>query len=186
MGVSAADYVGVLIFLEGSSQSVCQSGAALGGTRPGSRVVFLCGEPFDRTVRSNARLAEAVIIHEMLHSLGLGENPPSSQEITSRVLKSAAAELDRNPDRTRAVTRPSGWEASRPPYNKPHRLARLVLEEVCMERVLGRYSGDLRPYAPGGRTAVRLPGAQKLFGVLGGVDKAGATVPLGSLMGAAV
>jgi len=25
------------------------------------------------------------IIHEMLHTLGLGENPPSSREITQRV-----------------------------------------------------------------------------------------------------
>ena len=31
--------------------------------------------------------AEAVIIHETLHSLGLGENPPSSQAITHRVLQ---------------------------------------------------------------------------------------------------
>jgi hypothetical protein len=88
--LSAAEYVGVVIFLEGSSRSVCESGRALGGTHPGSRVVFLCGEPFARTVRSNPRLAEALIIHEMLHSLGLGENPPSSQEITSRVLKSCS------------------------------------------------------------------------------------------------
>jgi len=29
--------------------------------------------------------AEAVIIHETLHSLGLGENPPTSDEITWRV-----------------------------------------------------------------------------------------------------
>jgi len=28
----------------------------------------------------------AVFIHEMLHTLGLGENPPSTQEITGRVL----------------------------------------------------------------------------------------------------
>jgi hypothetical protein len=26
-----------------------------------------------------------LIIHEMLHTLGLGENPPSSREITQRV-----------------------------------------------------------------------------------------------------
>jgi hypothetical protein len=91
LGLTAAEYVDVLLFLEGASQSACQSGAALGGTRPGSRVVFLCGERFARTVRSNPRVAEAVIIHEMLHSLGLGENPPSSQEITSRVLKSCSA-----------------------------------------------------------------------------------------------
>jgi hypothetical protein len=26
-----------------------------------------------------------MVIHEMLHSLGLGENPPSSREITKQV-----------------------------------------------------------------------------------------------------
>ena len=29
--------------------------------------------------------AENMVIHEMLHTLGLGENPPSSREITRRV-----------------------------------------------------------------------------------------------------
>ena len=30
---------------------------------------------------------EITIIHEMLHSLGLGENPPESVAITAQVLK---------------------------------------------------------------------------------------------------
>jgi hypothetical protein len=29
--------------------------------------------------------AEAIVIHEVLHSLGLGENPPSSEDITAAV-----------------------------------------------------------------------------------------------------
>ena len=29
---------------------------------------------------------EATLIHEALHTLGLGENPPTSREITSRVV----------------------------------------------------------------------------------------------------
>ena len=29
---------------------------------------------------------EAVLIHELLHSLGLGENPPDSAAITDRVM----------------------------------------------------------------------------------------------------
>ena len=33
----------------------------------------------------NPREAEAMIIHELLHTLGLGENPPTSIEITRRV-----------------------------------------------------------------------------------------------------
>jgi putative oxidoreductase len=55
-----------------------------------------------------------------------------------------------------------------------------------MERVLGRYSAEI--YALMRLVAGLLfacHGAQKLFGVLGGVDKAGTTVPLGSLMGMA-
>ena len=87
MGMTANDYVGSVIFVEGSNQSACASGGVLGGTQPGSRVVALCGSAFADTERRNARLAEAIVIHEVLHTLGLGENPPSSQEITSRVLQ---------------------------------------------------------------------------------------------------
>jgi len=36
--------------------------------------------------RRDPILADAALIHESLHSLGLGENPPSSLEITSRVI----------------------------------------------------------------------------------------------------
>jgi hypothetical protein len=32
-------------------------------------------------------LAESAIIHEFLHTLGLGEDPPSSREISSRVMR---------------------------------------------------------------------------------------------------
>ena len=55
-----------------------------------------------------------------------------------------------------------------------------------MERVLGRYSAEI--YALMRLVAGLLfacHGAQKLFGVLGGVDKAGGSVPLGSLIGLA-
>jgi hypothetical protein len=72
----------------------------LGGTQPGSRVVAFCGAAFAETERRNARLAEALVIHETFHSLGLGENPPSSHEITTRVLGSCqerAAIVDKRP-----------------------------------------------------------------------------------------
>ena len=53
-----------------------------------------------------------------------------------------------------------------------------------MERFLGRYSAEIYALM---RVMVGLlfacHGAQKLLGVLGGVDKAGGTVPLGSLIG---
>lgn len=88
MGLSASEYVGAVLFVDGSSQKACGTGEILGGTEPGSRVVALCAASFTETERRNARLAEALVIHETLHSLGLGENPPSSHEITTRVLAS--------------------------------------------------------------------------------------------------
>ena len=53
---------------------------------PGSRVVQVCGRRFEAVARRHPRLAEASVIHEMLHSLGLGENPPDPRAITERVL----------------------------------------------------------------------------------------------------
>jgi hypothetical protein len=38
-------------------------------------------------VQLNEAVAEATVIHEALHTLGLGENPPTSREITAGVLK---------------------------------------------------------------------------------------------------
>jgi len=61
----------------------------LGATNAGSRVIYLCPR-FAEMEWKDPRYAEAIVIHEMLHSLGLGENPPSSWEITTKVLKSCA------------------------------------------------------------------------------------------------
>ena len=52
----------------------------------GSRVVEVCGAVFARQSVQDAQSGEVLIIHELLHSLGLGENPPSSAEISRGVL----------------------------------------------------------------------------------------------------
>jgi hypothetical protein len=60
-------------------------------TIPGAPRVFVCpagGKVTSRLSRmefESGSLAEAMVIHEMLHTLGLGENPPSTFEITDRV-----------------------------------------------------------------------------------------------------
>ncbi len=38
--------------------------------------MLVCGPRLERQMTRNTRHAEATIIHEMLHSLGLRENPP--------------------------------------------------------------------------------------------------------------
>jgi hypothetical protein len=55
-------------------------------TSPGSQVVYYCGDRFIRNLTRRGLSALATtIIHEELHSLGLGENPPSAEEIGRRV-----------------------------------------------------------------------------------------------------
>jgi hypothetical protein len=83
-GVAAADYPARVFFYD-ASPAAC-GGSNLAVTQPRSRAILVCGRRFARQVAGNSRHAEATIIHELLHSLGLGENPPSSDHITARVL----------------------------------------------------------------------------------------------------
>jgi hypothetical protein len=81
LAVHPADYLLKFVwFADGSHMSQCKTRIAA-FTEPGSRVVFICG----RHLEKKSRGSELQIIHEILHSLGLGENPPSSREITFRV-----------------------------------------------------------------------------------------------------
>jgi len=59
---------------------------------PGFLPVFVCPGNANAVVSrfSSVQLrdpsyAEAMVIHEMLHTLGLGENPPTTFEITDKV-----------------------------------------------------------------------------------------------------
>jgi hypothetical protein len=84
-GLSAPAYLSVLVFYDGAHQSRCERGDIPALTAVGSRVIWVCPETFRRVARRDPGIAEMILIHEALHSLGLGENPPSSAEITSRV-----------------------------------------------------------------------------------------------------
>jgi hypothetical protein len=61
-------------------------GSRLAVTTVGSRVIYLCSARFRAVAEKNGAYVEAAIIHEALHALGLGENPPTSELITERVL----------------------------------------------------------------------------------------------------
>jgi len=85
-GRSGAEHLGTLLFYDGTNQPRCGGERTLAFTWPGSQIVFVCARRFVETARRDPILADAALIHESLHSLGLGENPPSSSEITSRVI----------------------------------------------------------------------------------------------------
>jgi hypothetical protein len=79
-------YVAWLNFYDGYGMSRCEDRGTLASTSPGSRVVYICSNQFREKQRRDPGLAAALIIHEELHSLGLAENPPSSQAITAQVI----------------------------------------------------------------------------------------------------
>lgn len=85
LGATGQSYLGLVIFYDGARQERCRTQGNLAVASPGSRVVHICPERFREQARRDPFVAEAILIHEVLHSLGLGENPPSSREITSRV-----------------------------------------------------------------------------------------------------
>ncbi len=92
LGVSPSGYLLQLSFLDGSPLPACQPMTVIMVTTPGAPRVFVCpagvGRPNIRLSRIEVEsgfLAEAMVIHEMLHTLGLGENPPSTFEITDRI-----------------------------------------------------------------------------------------------------
>ena len=82
-GVSAPEYLGQVFFYDAPPRACRTSELAV--TKPGSRAILVCGSRFARQVGRSSRHAEAILIHEALHSLGLGENPPSSDYITERI-----------------------------------------------------------------------------------------------------
>jgi hypothetical protein len=71
-------------FLDGSSHPLCRGGRAELFAEMGTPRVFVCRSFAEKQIR-DPWVAENMVIHEMLHTLGLGENPPSSREITRRV-----------------------------------------------------------------------------------------------------
>jgi hypothetical protein len=92
LGVSAPRYLLELSFVDGTRLPVCRNPAVMMAATPGVPRVFVCPEGVGRINSRLSRvefksgsLAEAMVIHEMLHTLGLGENPPTTLEITARV-----------------------------------------------------------------------------------------------------
>ena len=92
LGVSPAEYLLQISFLDGSRLPACRTPSVIMATTPGVPRVFVCpagggrlNSRLSRMEFESASEAAAMVIHEMLHTLGLGENPPSTFEITARV-----------------------------------------------------------------------------------------------------
>jgi hypothetical protein len=86
LGQTPASFMGWVLFADGRGERPCGNANILALSEPGSRTIWICGEQFAHENQwGDAGLTEAVLIHEELHALGLGEDPPSSSFITMRV-----------------------------------------------------------------------------------------------------
>jgi hypothetical protein len=92
-GWSGEEYLGLIGFYDGSGDRRCVNTGIAAFTSPGSRTVFIC-RGFRSEWWADRRYAEIVILHEALHSLGLGENPPSSRDITALIARRCSAEAE--------------------------------------------------------------------------------------------
>lgn len=85
-GQTASEYLSRWItYTSGLGLPPCESSEKVAYTSPGIRVVFVCHDQFLAASRRSEGLAANLLIHEALHTLGLGENPPDSKVITARV-----------------------------------------------------------------------------------------------------
>jgi len=83
---TAASYLGELTFRAGPADGPCRDASVAAYTSPGSHAVYVCQDRFRRfQAGKEQNLPVTILIHETLHTLGLGENPPTSEEITERV-----------------------------------------------------------------------------------------------------
>ena len=84
-GKPPADAFASLRFLDDRGARQCRSSGTLAFTRTGSWFIRVCGEQFRHAFQRNRTATEIIVIHEFLHALGLGENPPTSEAITEQV-----------------------------------------------------------------------------------------------------
>ena len=85
-GRSPADMLADLYFVDADESGQCRTyGVVAAFTTPGGRVVYVCGVRFAQFA-VNTKSGAIVLIHELLHTLGLGENPPASWQITKAVM----------------------------------------------------------------------------------------------------
>ena len=86
LDLDAPAYARMVLFYDGSNDSPCRRPRTYAFTAPGSRVVRTC-PTLGTLVASEPDEAEAIVIHEILHTLGLEENPPTSEDITAAVVR---------------------------------------------------------------------------------------------------
>lgn len=86
LGQTVTEYLAIMYFVDGDEAPQCRlNDATAAFSEPGSRVIHVCARKFSTQFARRTAGGEILVIHELLHSLGLRENPPTSAQITDRV-----------------------------------------------------------------------------------------------------
>jgi hypothetical protein len=85
-GKNPSDALAGLYFVEGDGSPQCRDETTAAFTVTRSRVIYVCGTRFAERFARETKGGEILLIHELLHALGLGENPPTSAQITNTVM----------------------------------------------------------------------------------------------------
>ena len=73
LGQTAPEYLAGVYLVDGDDAPQCRRNDETAAfTEPGSRVIHVCARKFGRQFARNPAGAEILVIHELLHSLGLG------------------------------------------------------------------------------------------------------------------
>jgi len=86
-GETPRGYLARITFREGLESRSCRNPGVLAFSTVGGREVYVCSPQFWQAYRTNPTHAEVIVIHEMMHTLGLGENPPSTTQINTQVMR---------------------------------------------------------------------------------------------------
>jgi hypothetical protein len=86
-GQTPGDFLAGLYFVAGDERRCRADDVTAAFTVPGSRVVRVCADRFAESFARKTRDGELLVLHELFHTLGLMENPPSSEAISAVVRK---------------------------------------------------------------------------------------------------
>lgn len=86
-GRTPSEFLASLRFIDADHMAPCRLRTPWAWVPVGGDAVFVCKGRFLSLVKKSEWLAGNVLVHETLHALGLGENPPRSEEITEAVAR---------------------------------------------------------------------------------------------------
>jgi len=84
-GLDAVTYFESLTFVDGTGTAPCLRDSIHAYTTIGGSTIHVCPAQLLALQKHDRMAASSTLLHEALHTLGLGENPPLPSEITHRI-----------------------------------------------------------------------------------------------------